>query len=330
MRKHDGFTMVEMLLVVAILAIVTTMAFPDFVGFFKKQRIQTDRVQMREIQSALEAHASAEGALPAESSWVADLAPYTYLGEHEISTDTHGVSRTYIRHEESGATYRAASNMEFHYGVVIASGGNDGGTAAELDDDPTAYALANLGDYEDFEPYGNDTHVKFTDRRLKMDAYNETLERMNRISDALANYAAYQQNEELAKVTPHASASQWVYYPPSADETDGTPAKAALYASAVLTETNTFVGSANVANSGGAATTDATRSAHMKSLMRLLGLPEDHCCSAIEKDFNGDPKAFFYYSNPIPQGGGCPASNRPGLANRKLPPRIATESYTCG
>lgn len=330
-HKNSGFTLVEMLLAISVLGIVLTMAFPDFISFFRRQELRTDEIQMREIQNALESYATAEGTLPDPDTWVEDLAPYTYLSQQVIGTDVHGVDREYVLYEDTGAVYRASPDMSFSYAVVIASGGaNSSGAAAKVDG---TYTLDDVDAYENFTPAGNDVYVKYTDRRLKMTAYEETIMRMERVSDALANYAAYQQNVEFSKSSPDANAGLWIYYPPSYDGSNMST-RNSMYPQAVRDEVDEFIGAGSlyVDNRGGTPNLDSYRQEDMRALMRLLGLPEDHCCSAVDKDKNNDPKAFFYYSNPhTVQTSPCPAeSARPGLTDRKMPPRITVEPLTCG
>lgn len=53
--EHEaGFTMVELLVVLAIIGLVAAIAAPQVLGYLGSARVDTAKVQMRNLQSALE------------------------------------------------------------------------------------------------------------------------------------------------------------------------------------------------------------------------------------------------------------------------------------
>ena len=58
----------------------------------------------------------------------------------------------------------------------------------------------------------------------------------------------------------------------------------------------------------------------MISLMRMIGLPDDHCCNAMALDANQQEIPFFYYSNPKERTGPASCPVRPSKGNPQWQP----------
>ena len=86
-KNAQGFTIVEAIIVTAVLAAVTVMAFPNFVEFFRMQEETMEETAMSEIKNALAAYADDNGQLPGAGTWAADLAPYSSLSQQAIAID---------------------------------------------------------------------------------------------------------------------------------------------------------------------------------------------------------------------------------------------------
>jgi prepilin-type N-terminal cleavage/methylation domain-containing protein len=55
-RRHDGFTLVELIVVIAILAILGGVAVPAYGGYVKKANMTTDQALVSEVVDALMLH----------------------------------------------------------------------------------------------------------------------------------------------------------------------------------------------------------------------------------------------------------------------------------
>lgn len=319
MFKNKGFTIVEAIIVTAVLAAVTVMAFPNFVQFFQMQEETMEESAMSEIKRALEAYADENNSLPPAATWVSDLAPYASLSENAIEFDQWEQARAYHVISET-VTYRSASVVVDYavvYGHGIERGLGSSGVAVNL-----PASLTTVTSYATLQPELGDYMVKYTNYKQQIKNYELTEQRLKDISSALASYATTRFNEAVVAGVP-ANPEEFIYYPPTDDTALAAP-DTASYSTAVTGDLDTIAGSANYVLSADPAD-DVQRRTDMVILMRFLGLPDNYCCSAL--DVNETP--FFYYSNPMPrQGAGC--GTRPGSTDRKLPPRIRVTDDNCG
>jgi len=173
--------------------------------------------------------------------------------------------------------------------------------------DPAASYEADWADvnaYGTYAPAGDDILAKYADNQQKINAQDETIRRLERIVEALDRYAQGRFNEELLQGT--ACISELLFYPPSwtnepaAHNNPNHPdagcqslgnSIVGRYGTRVRADVSAIRGDANefVATTSA---DSATRLAEMRTLMRILGLPEDHCCNALTGE------AFYYYSHP--------------------------------
>lgn len=325
-KNNKGFTIVEAIIVTAVLAAVTVMAFPNFIQFFQIQEETREASAMAEIKSALESYAEENKSLPAAANWAVDLAPYASLSSNAIANDVWGQPRLYKRVTENVNFRSAAINVDY---VVVYSHGmirGEGDTGVDFN-------LAGVGVFDDKDDYAaieatfGDSLVRFTNYRQQIANYKETERRLKDISDALASYATTAFNEAI--VGGVANAEQYIYYPPSAGD-DGDIAAAdipLLYGATTIAGLNNIsagtIDQISVDDAG-----DATRKVDMTFLMRMLGLPDSHCCEALTPA----SRAFFYYSNPKPRLAGGPPNcgARPTALTSKLPPRVRVTADECG
>ncbi len=294
-RKNGGFTLPEVILIVAVMAILTTMAFPDIVSFFRRQKVEEEKQVQSEIRKAMEAYSNETLELPPQASWSDDLAEFTNLSGAGILNDVWGRPRTYTVYSED-KVYREGV-VTFYY-ATIASPGEDGIYTSGTWNDITSYAS--------FDADLNDIVVKFTDQENKQKRYDETVVRLERIIAALDRYAQAQYNNAVLNSEPNYDDK--VFYPSST--ADVPPA--AGYGNAVAADVAAIIG----------APVQGGDIDSMKGLMRLLGLPEDHCCNALSPA--SAPEAFFYAANPqrVNAAGGCiGGSSAPPF----VPPKISLD-----
>lgn len=322
-KDKKGFTIAEAIIVTAVLAAVTVMAFPNFIRFFQLQEETLEQNAMAEIKRALEAYAEDNNALPDASTWVADLSPYTSLSENAIEFDQWEQPRFY-RVISDTVVYRAA-DIDIDYAVVYGHGINRGLADSGVDVDLSA-SLTTVNSYATLQPEFGDYLVKYTNYQQQIKNYELTEQRLKDISAALASYATTMFNEAVVAGT--ANAEQQIYYPPTDQTSFGETEGAGIdYNDTVEGVLDSIAASANYTLSADD-TDDATRRTDMQILMRFLGLPDSHCCSALDE--NETP--FYYYSNPRPRiDPSVPTcGTRPGATDRKLPPRVRVTPDPCG
>ena len=69
-KKEKGFTLVELMVVIIILAVLTGIAIPSYLALRNRARIQATRSEMQNIATALEMYAADFDAYPA-GAWAA-------------------------------------------------------------------------------------------------------------------------------------------------------------------------------------------------------------------------------------------------------------------
>ena len=67
-RGQAGYTLLELLVVMGILAILTAVATPQLMGYFNKAKVQTSEVQIQNIGTALELYYLENGSYPSEAA----------------------------------------------------------------------------------------------------------------------------------------------------------------------------------------------------------------------------------------------------------------------
>lgn len=200
-------------------------------------------------------------------------------------------------------------------------------SGADPDDSYTA-DWTDVNTYGTYSAMGDDILAKYADNQQKIQAQDETIRRLERIVEALDRYAQGRFNEELLAGT--ACLSEMLYYPPSwsnepeahSNTNHPDPACRSLgtsignrYGTSVRNDVSAIRGDATeFVNT--VSLDDDTRMNQMRTLMRILGLPEDHCCNALTGD------AFYYYSQPgASVGGTCVNAVRPPY----YPPKVSID-----
>lgn len=367
-QQNAGFTMVEMIIIVGVMAILVTVSFGSIFDFIDRQKMNTENAQLIEIRRALETYAREVGSLPLDPGeatsttppWYEILSGYSNLSPDEIRFDNWEQSRVYKRGDVT-ENYRE-TDFQVYYATVYSAGSNrlvdslptivpqrTDGTVIEDEGTGTVWWDAVVttiqADYADFEVVEDDMAIKFTDLQIKTENYDLARRRLGDVVQALQNYADTKVNEALVVNAADLAAGRaetyaiesLIFYPPSNIRT-GDPVDNANYMDQVWVDADNFIGDGDgalqetsdrvVVDEGN----DAARLTSMTNLMRLLGLPDSHCCNPLDirEDAGGRyERPFFYYANPRPRAAGNSCGTRPSTGPF-LPPRMTVEHVSPG
>jgi prepilin-type N-terminal cleavage/methylation domain-containing protein len=363
-----GFTLVELVIAVAVMAILIGATIPGVFEFIKMRDKQREQVALEEVRKAMQAYLAQNGslpddAIPATTPWSEALASFSKLSADQIANDTWGRPRTYVATNFK----RNINNLDviINYATVVSMGENGKATSSTgVPVSGNAFAgSSNSGWWkklgitdDDKVKYFSDVKVptdsddlilKFNDYPEKLEAVNVTTQRLGKITDALesysrANYAAWINycgtlTRDAGGNTPDANCNngmpERIIYSPYGKRS-GALADSASYfiptANGVATTTSVLpTSNSSLKAVVSNSNNDTTRRAEMVDLMRTLGLPDDFCCSAINAGSDNLPKPFFYFSNPVPMVGGACATIRPGASSPKYPARVTNAVPDC-
>lgn len=358
LKANRGFTLMEMIIVIAVLAILVSISTPAIYKFMQQRDLQAEQNTQAEIVKAMQAYLADKGVLPDDTAtgvnfWAQQLAGYTNLSMKDMQTDTWNHDRMYVMKQITTRQIMGTQIPVFY--VTLFSKGPNGDAENKAPDGSTITGIALTGkeysaqatgtawwrnqttddaivtSFSGISAGGDDVMVRFTDYAAKIDAYNQTLDRLDRLGQALETYArnGYAQKTVACVSTPtdptcmNGYPEQLIYYPRSSST------------GSAGTDTANYYDTSTIVNDSA---TDDVRRTQMKTLVRSLGLPDDFCCSAVQMGTDGLPKPFYYFSNPRPRastGAGCGA--RPTATGTKLPARLTTTlnpdtatNATCG
>jgi type IV pilus assembly protein PilE len=138
MKPQRGYTLIELMIVVAVLAILASIAYPGYVGYVQKARRADAKSGLTEAASALEryfsANASYTGATlgAAATNVYRDVSPEGYyaLSLNVASANSYTLTATpTTKHNQSGDTHCASLT----YNQAGAKGAKDSSNSAVTD-----------------------------------------------------------------------------------------------------------------------------------------------------------------------------------------------------
>lgn len=345
LNGRSGFTVVELLLTVIVLAILLGISMPAIYQFIQRKDLQDEENAQLEIRKALQAYLQEKNQLPASSTWFADLAGYTNLSQEQMQLDVWKRPRMFITYTDTSREL-LGSPVPVYYVSIHSSGPDrkaDAATGIAVSGNDFAATSSNnwwarmfsgttpVTVFSTLKSGGDDIMVKFTDYADKISRYELTVQRLDRIATSLESYARNLYAQRVAFCSDNANAldskcvdnmpEKTIYYP-----------KSEVYSSTgvVATDAALYYDDSVVVKNKQDTASDTERREGMVAMMRKFGLPDDYCCSALSTSTDLGAKPFFYFSNPRPRNTST-CGTRPGVDSTKLPARLTTEyNGSCG
>lgn len=299
LNKIAGFSMPEVIIVTACLAVIGSLAYGDVNRMFVKQTIEQEKMELKEIEKALGVYAVREGKLPTDETecylssetrdnsvtyWNIELAKYSNLTPDIMCLDKFGNKRLYQNAEANETFANGIFSFKVYYSSVISGGKDDviPGVVGTVDT-PEWSGVSGSNGFDRFEPAEDDLMVKYTDKDRKMKLFEETLSRIETMEDYLERYA--RTKRAMARSADVADFDNLIMYP-----NDGRGVN-----------NNSYLNTSNIAVDVLDAAMDA------EELASTIGLPSYFGRNAITN------KPMWYISNPgsnrsTPCSGGRPSA----------------------
>ena len=129
MKNRKGFTLMEMLIVVAIIAILVIIAIPTFNSALAKARAATDVANIRSGYAAAQVEAMTEGLKDKDSK---DVTTVTYILQQDGSVKKSDVTNDAKPYACVGASANAASGTTIGGRVAVGTGGHEWAKGATI------------------------------------------------------------------------------------------------------------------------------------------------------------------------------------------------------
>ncbi|MDE0724444.1 MAG: type II secretion system protein, partial [Alphaproteobacteria bacterium] len=367
-----GFTLPEMILVVVVMGIFLTMAFPDITRLMRFSDQKSQEANMKDIQTAIEVRLKDSDRMRSDgysispqgsADWVGDIEQYAKLPSNLIENDEWGQALIYRRFVDTTQQYNGVSLGDVVYVAIVSTGAN-------RVTDTVVPATLSAANYATLEAAGDDLLIKYTNYPERVKVIDDAIRKIRVIEQRLESYAESALGNYVVEKENHCSGgvlagysddllacysgefggadnfqdeNKLIFYPP--DFRENTNAEQNLYGrragpagartdatflintelvSSITVEGGSpvyggFTGNNTTANY--IANTNAgnrnNRGVGMIRLMRIIGLPDENCCT-----LDGEP--FYYYSLPD-EDGNCGTITRPGINEVKKPAKVTIE-----
>jgi len=98
-RKHKGFTLIEMLIVIVVIAILALIVIPRLLGAGRKAKEATLRGDLHQIRNAIQQFEADMGDYPADIDDLMSAKPYagSATGGNGLDLDANGYQGPYLR-----------------------------------------------------------------------------------------------------------------------------------------------------------------------------------------------------------------------------------------
>ncbi len=130
MKKSKGFTLMELLVVITVLAILLGMALSSLKGTRAAARDSQRKTELEQVRSALEIYRTDEGSYPTRNGKVTTSLSGlgSYLEDDVLQDPLPSNFYYYYVYGSSGQTYTLCAHLETGGSAVSACGSSCGGT----------------------------------------------------------------------------------------------------------------------------------------------------------------------------------------------------------
>ena len=119
-KNNKGFSLVELIVVIAIMAVLVGVLAPQFIGYVEKSRQSTDLSNLDTIKSTVEVYYADKDSLPTTVAITVDSGNFKVMADTSDVTATVGVAGTAVKGNWTtalSATWNVANNTWTYTGA---------------------------------------------------------------------------------------------------------------------------------------------------------------------------------------------------------------------